>query len=137
MSFRSAAACLLRILALRGCGAADPLFTCTSCRSAAACLSSAHTRPARLRRCGPTVHVYLLPVRHCLLVFCAYSPCAAAALRTHCSCVPPSGPLLAAHTGQAIRARRIVDPVQKKEYLFETGHIPIEWEGNEVFVLIC
>ncbi|XP_077142023.1 NADH dehydrogenase [ubiquinone] 1 alpha subcomplex assembly factor 2 isoform X2 [Ranitomeya variabilis] len=32
-------------------------------------------------------------------------------------------------TGQAIRARRMVDPVQKKEYLFETGHIPTEWEA--------
>ncbi|XP_073536365.1 NADH dehydrogenase [ubiquinone] 1 alpha subcomplex assembly factor 2 isoform X2 [Phyllobates terribilis] len=32
-------------------------------------------------------------------------------------------------TGQAVRARRMVDPVQKEEYLYETGHIPTEWEA--------
>ncbi|KAM5191762.1 NADH dehydrogenase [ubiquinone] 1 alpha subcomplex assembly factor 2 [Mantella aurantiaca] len=32
-------------------------------------------------------------------------------------------------TGQAIKSRRIVEPMQKEVYKYELGNIPIEWEA--------
>ncbi|KAM4050661.1 NADH dehydrogenase [ubiquinone] 1 alpha subcomplex assembly factor 2 [Anomaloglossus baeobatrachus] len=32
-------------------------------------------------------------------------------------------------TGQAIRARRMMEPVQKEVYMYQTGQIPTEWEA--------
>ncbi|KAG8598800.1 hypothetical protein GDO81_002745 [Engystomops pustulosus] len=32
-------------------------------------------------------------------------------------------------TSQAIRAKRMMEPVQKDVYKYETGHIPTEWEA--------
>ncbi|KAM4808959.1 NADH dehydrogenase [ubiquinone] 1 alpha subcomplex assembly factor 2 [Rhinophrynus dorsalis] len=32
-------------------------------------------------------------------------------------------------TGQAVREKRIVEPVLKKEYEYELGNIPVEWEA--------
>ncbi|XP_056397097.1 NADH dehydrogenase [ubiquinone] 1 alpha subcomplex assembly factor 2 [Hyla sarda] len=32
-------------------------------------------------------------------------------------------------TGQTIRARRTMEPVQKDIYKYQTGHIPTEWEA--------
>ncbi|XP_069818833.1 NADH dehydrogenase [ubiquinone] 1 alpha subcomplex assembly factor 2 [Dendropsophus ebraccatus] len=32
-------------------------------------------------------------------------------------------------TGQTIRAKRMVEPVQNDVYKYETGHIPTEWEA--------
>ncbi|XP_018413449.1 PREDICTED: mimitin, mitochondrial [Nanorana parkeri] len=32
-------------------------------------------------------------------------------------------------TGQAVRARRIIEPVQKEVYKYELGNIPTEWEA--------
>ncbi|XP_075695472.1 NADH dehydrogenase [ubiquinone] 1 alpha subcomplex assembly factor 2 isoform X2 [Rhinoderma darwinii] len=33
------------------------------------------------------------------------------------------------HLGQAMRARRMVEPVQKDVYKYQIGHIPTEWEA--------